>query len=118
MIEGIHDYKTSAKNERNGCVRKKCHFIPVRTQRHVLLQKVCLGVICENKKVEGTLLTEKVREVFGGVRGARIHNHNKVRGCGCLTECYGTNPIFSSFSWHFWTGTSWYTFTIGVRVSV
>ena len=81
-----------------------------------LLQKVCLGVICENKKVEGTLLTEKVREVFGGVRGARIHNHNKVRGCGCLAECYGTNPIFSSFSWHFWTGTSWYTFTIGVRV--
>jgi hypothetical protein len=32
-----------------------------------LLQKVCLGVICENKKFEGTLRTEKVREVFGGV---------------------------------------------------
>ena len=37
VIEGIHDYKTSAKNERNGCVAKKLHFIPVRTERHVFV---------------------------------------------------------------------------------
>ena len=69
-----------------------------------LLQKVCLGVICEKKKVEGTLFTEKVRDVFVGVRDARFHNKNKGRRSGCLAKCFGTNPTFSSFSWHFGPG--------------
>ena len=45
-----------------------------------LLQKVCLGVICENKKVEGTLLTEKVREVFGGLGEQEFTTTTKEEG--------------------------------------
>ena len=69
-----------------------------------LLQKVCVGVRCEKQNVEGALHTENVREVFGGVRGARLYNKNNARGCGCLAVCLGTNPTFSSFTSHFWTG--------------
>ena len=63
------------------------------------LQKLCVGVRCGKKSVDSVgvpVCTENVREVLGGVRGARLHNKNRARVCGCLAVCIGTNPTFSS----------------------
>ena len=60
------------------------------------LQKLCVGVDVEKKIVGVPVCTENVREVLGGVRGARLYNKNRARVCGCLAVCIGTNPTFSS----------------------
>ena len=60
------------------------------------LQKLCVGGRCEKKSVGVPVCTENVREVLGGVRGARLYNKNRARVCGCLAVCIGTNPTFYS----------------------
>jgi hypothetical protein len=59
---------------------------------------------------------ENVREVLGGVRGARFNKRNNARVCDSEAVCLGTNPTFSSFLSQFWLGTSWCISTEGVRV--
>lgn len=59
---------------------------------------------------------ENVREVLGGVRGARFNKQNSARVSDSEAVCLGTNPTFYSFLSQFLLGTSWYIFTEGVRV--
>jgi hypothetical protein len=51
------------------------------------LQIVCVVVRCENNFFEGSVREKNVRELFGGVRGARLYNKNNARVWLWLSRC-------------------------------